>query len=101
MSEDKDKIQAQKRLAPEKDANVILAHTMSPITVPNEDHDGEVNIGIDITLNLPSEEQQRAGFYVSNPTALIQQYPGRYKRFQPKALKTRTQSAQGQEGGEA
>jgi hypothetical protein len=98
MAEDAEKIPARIRLAPEKDANVRLARTMSPITVPNEDHDGEVNIGLDITLKLPSEEQQRAGFHVENPTALVTQYPGRYKRFQPKARRSETGQ---KKGGEA
>lgn len=98
-----------KRLAPEKDANVKLAHDMSPITFPTEDHDGEVNIGMSVTVKLPSEAQQRAGFRIDEEyvPALIAQYAGRYKRFQPKVKTVKSksvrtgQSGQGQNGGEA
>jgi hypothetical protein len=78
----------EQRLAPEEGANVILARNFSPITVPSEEmgHEGEVNIGLDISLKLPSEAQQRAGFKCDNAKALLNQFPGRYKRFQPKAL---------------
>lgn len=85
------------KLAPEAGANVILAHSMSPITVPGKEHEGEVNIGMDIHIKLPSEGQQRAGFKLDERevSALIMQYPGRYKRFKPKAQPS------AQQGGEA
>ena len=59
-------------------ANVILAPSMPPICV-----DGPVNDGM-TTINLPSEAQQRAGWYDANARILIKKYPKQYKR--PQAL---------------
>lgn len=63
-------------LAPEDGANVILAAGAEPVTV-----NGPVNIGRDTTINLPSAEQQRAGFKLEPRQAklLVQLYRGTYK----------------------
>jgi hypothetical protein len=58
---------------PEK--NVALARNKQPVTV-----DGQIHIGT-VTLDMPSEEEQHKGFYVSDPGLLIQQYRGVYKHF--------------------
>jgi hypothetical protein len=75
--------------------NVRLAHGQLPITV-----NGVVNIGGTPTMAIPSEEEQRRGFWVSHPEVLIAQYFPRYK------YAFATQSVQGQAavaeaGGEA
>jgi hypothetical protein len=54
--------------------NVRLAHGQSPITI-----NGVVNIGGTPTMELPSEEEQRRGFWVPHPEVLIAQYYPRYK----------------------
>jgi hypothetical protein len=74
---------AQKTQAP----NVRLAHGQKPITT-----DGVVNIGGTPTMWLPSEEEQRKGFWVSHPTVFIHQYHPRYKF----ALNTESFATQGQ-----
>lgn len=65
-------------VAPEQDANVILAAGAEPVTA-----DGPVNIGRDTTINLPSAAQQRAGFYLKPKDAriLFLLYRHTYKRF--------------------
>lgn len=67
--------------------NVRLAHGQTPITT-----DGVVNIGGTPSMFLPSEEQQRKGFWVSHPVVLIHQYSPRYKF----AINTESFAAQGQ-----
>jgi hypothetical protein len=54
--------------------NVRLAHGQQPVTI-----NGVVNIGGTPTMTLPSEEEQRKGFWVSHPEVLIAQYYPRYK----------------------
>lgn len=54
--------------------NVVLAHGQNPICV-----DGEVHIGGSPPMYLPSEEEQRRGFYVAEPATFITQYHPRYK----------------------
>lgn len=76
-----------------KAANVILAQDKSvkPITV-----DGIVNAGM-VTIHMPSETEQRAGWYDKHAWVLIQQYPGIYKtpqaKGQPKAKAEQTAQA--------
>jgi hypothetical protein len=62
-------------------ANVRLAQGAKPVTIG-----GDVNVGGHGTIKLPSEEQQRAGFYLEDEalTLLLTQYPSIYKPIQPK-----------------
>lgn len=53
--------------------NVVLAHAASPVTV-----NGPINMGT-ITVDVPSEAEQRAGWYDPNAAVLINQYPKTYK----------------------
>lgn len=52
--------------------NVRLAHKQSPVTV-----DGPVNIGT-VTVDLPSEAEQRAGFCTPDASTLIAQFYPKY-----------------------
>jgi hypothetical protein len=54
--------------------NVVLAHGQQPICV-----EGEVNIGGSPPMHLPTEEEQRRGFYVAEPATFVTQYYPRYK----------------------
>lgn len=86
----------------EEGANVALVPRADrPITEPIEGvHEGEVNIGLDITIKLPSAAQQKAGFKLreADAAALIAQYPWLYKRLVPKAVPNSTTQQQGQQG---
>lgn len=70
--------------------NVRLAAGQKPVTV-----DGEVNIGDTPGMKLPSEAEQKRGFWVSHPEVLITQYWPRYKYYVGRAVTTQTQT----EGG--
>jgi hypothetical protein len=73
---------------PMEGATVALANGKKPPTV-----DGVINIGMDHTIHVPSEEDQRSGFtpyimrgskHVDATRELLQQYPGVYKPVKPK-----------------
>lgn len=59
-----------------REPNVRLAHNQKPVTV-----NGLVNIGATPGMVLPSEDEQKRGFWVSHPEVLITQYYPRYKYF--------------------
>lgn len=78
-----------------KRPNMILANGKTPVTV-----NGPVNIGMNDPIELPSEEEQRAGFYAKDWAVFLQQFQGRYKPFTNKT-KNIVEEGEGQnEGGQ-
>lgn len=74
---------ADKKEWPMEGATVALANGKKPVTV-----DGRINIGMDHSIHVPSEEDQRAGFtpymmrgskHVDATRELLHQFPGIYK----------------------
>lgn len=63
------------RIAPTEKANVRLSASKKPRGV-----DTDLVIGQN-RIKLPSEEQQRAGFFVKDPSLIVFQYPGEYKYY--------------------
>jgi hypothetical protein len=53
--------------------NVALRPDAEPVTV-----NGVVNMGLDITVYLPSLEEQRAGWYDAKARELVRQFPQVY-----------------------
>lgn len=66
----------KERLAPQDKANVILSNNGKALP------EGLTNFG-QHSIQAPSEEQQRAGFFYENPGMLIAQWP-QFKYFRPK-----------------
>jgi hypothetical protein len=69
--------------------NVFLARNRAPVTV-----DGVINAGR-YTIDVPSEEEQRRGFYTPHASVLISQFPGTYKMAllmgrEPRPVQVRT-----------
>ena len=83
MSHDTDKSFAESgaaQQAQEVAPNVALREGAAPVTV-----NGVANIGLDITVSLPGEAEQRAGWYDPHARDLARQYPNVYYFGRPTA----------------
>lgn len=73
----------------DEEPNVKLSGRHNPVTV-----DGEVNVGQYHTFYLPSEEVQRAGFFVPDLNVFVNQFRPMYLPIKDKAAKQRRRQGQ-------